>query len=262
MANIINRLGVISALLATACISYAAPPIATDPTWPLPSHLSALYVAYPHLHQTLGTYADSQGFTGPKERLATILHELIHIDSAAKSAYVIHGLAYAPYNAPAAWPRYSFSQFQQVAQHSGSTALLSVAETPVFRLYVGNAPNNTLANLADELNAYSQTTNWLCRTVSPETFQVSQQKGDERSKSVASMRDMLRVTNAYLSTLRTDAPAQYAALYTQQLPARNLLALTIINALHSLAICGGTLPTGDRTELDALTQRAKQEAQR
>lgn len=226
----------------------------TTPLDTLPAHLASLYTAYPNLHNTLGTYADSQGFTGPNERLATILHELIHIESAAKNAYIINGLAYVPYNTSSAWPHYQFSQFQIAAEHSGLPATQQIVDTPVFRLYISNAPNNTLANIADELNAYGQTTNWLCRIVS-----TSASRGpDERAKSVASMRDMLRVTNAYLFTMRANAPAQYTALYTQQLPARNLLALTIINALHSLAICGSTLPTVDRTELDAITKRAKQ----
>jgi hypothetical protein len=123
---------------------------------------------------------------------------------------------------------------------------------------VGNAPNNTLANLADELNAYGQTTDWLCRLISSTRPALP----DERANSVQSMRDMLRVTNAYLASMRSEFPSQYAALYTQQKPARNLLALTILNATQSLTLCGGSLSPSDRVELDAITRRAKEEARR
>lgn len=241
----------------------ASPEASTSLIASLPSHLSALYVTYPNLHQPLGEYAESQGFRSPRERLATVLHELVHIDSASRGGYLINGATYDPYNTPSAWPTYRLSQFHESALRSTTPTIQSLTNTPVFRLYVGNTPNNTLANLADELNAYSQTTDWLCRTTSDPRI-VNQQTPltDERANSAQSMRDMLRVVNAYLTTLRVEFPSQYAAFYAQQKPARNLLALTILNAVQSLALCGQSLASPDRAELDAITRRAKEEARR
>lgn len=220
----------------------------------LPAHLRTLYHAYPNLHATLGQYADSQGFRRPQERLATIIHELIHIDSASRGAYVVHGLAYDPYGDYTSWPTYRLSDFRDAITRVPGSHHQDLISTPVFRLYVGNAPDNRLANLADELNAYGQTVLWLCerRTIPGVP--------DESNQSVQSMRDMLRLTNAFLGYLRTSAPSQYAALHGAQRPARNLLALTIISAQAALAQCGLSLPLPDRGELDAITARARAEA--
>lgn len=224
------------------------------PTPQLPAYLATLYHSYPQLHETLGAYADSQGFTGPKERLATILHELVHVDSAAKNAYLIQGQTYAPYNQPEAWPAFRFAQFQDALSKSHDPVSQSLVATPVYRLYVINIPNNTLASLADELNAYGQTAKWLCKATPFDR--------NERSKTLDSLRDMLRITNAYLGILRSVAPAQYTTFYAYQKPARNLLALTADNALSALSVCGQQLQAADRQEVDALTTRAKAEALR
>ncbi len=240
-----NRLILLLVALAAATTVQATPTLR-----PLPPDLQALFTAYPALLPTLGAYADSQGFRSPYERISTIAHELIHIDSAAHGAYRIHGRSFDPYNAPSAWPAYRFSQFRNAITKTPSS-IGSVADTPVFAFYVINAPDNTLASLADELNAYGQTTQWLCAaTASP----------DERSKSTQSMRDMLRVTNAFLATLRAQEPIQYATFTTRQKPARNLLALTALNALESLGRCGSSLPAQDRIELDAIIVQSKKEA--
>lgn len=242
------------ALLAVALfMGNPIPSQANAPAPTLPSYFNTLFQAYPQLHQTLGQYADNQGFTGPKERLSTVLHELIHIDSAAKNAYLIHGQTYAPYNQPAAWPAYRFAQFQDVLNKNPDSGSQRLIATPVYRLYISNIPNNTLASLADELNAYGQTAKWLC--------QVTPFDRNERTKTLDSLRDMLRITNAYLGTLRSAVPAQYTTFYAYQKPARNLLALTVLNAQDALSFCGQQLEAPDQRELDALTTRAKAEAE-
>lgn len=240
-------------LTAALFLSSPIPSLATTPVPPLPAYFNTLYQAYPQLHQTLGQYADSQGFTGSKERLSTVLHELIHIDSAAKNAYLIYGQTYAPYNQPDAWPAYRFAQFQDALSRNPDPAAQNLIATPVYRLYIGNIPNNTLASLADELNAYGQTTKWLC--------QVTPFDRNERTKTLESLRDMLRITNAYLAALRSAAPAQYTTFYAHQKPARNLLALTLVNAQNALAFCGQQINPADQREIDALTTRAKAEAE-
>lgn len=245
-----------SILIAAAL--FVSPPLPTQaassapPAPPLPAHLSSLYHAYPQLHKTLSQYANNQGFTGPKEHLSTILHELIHIDSAAKGAYVIHGHTYAPYNQPDAWPAYRFAQFREALSQNIYPDSQRLTATAVYRLYISNIPNNTLASLADELNAYGQTATWLC--------QATPSDRHERVKTLDSMRDMLYITNAYLSVLRKVTPAQYSAFYVYQKPARNLLALTLVNALDALRICGMQLNSADSDEIGRLIVRAKTEA--
>lgn len=248
-----KHIATISILLLMATMPAIASPSVTSlktlrNTAPI---LYRLYTAYPTLHQQLGTYADTQGFRQPHERLATILHELIHIDSAAQNAYIIDDAAYAPYNQPTAWPKYNFTQFRETRGQGHVPDIWESTETAVFRLYITNAPKNTLANLADELNAYSQTAPWICKYAST-----------ERSNTLQSFQDMTRLTNAYLRALRVDAPTQYHALYNQQKQARNLLALTALNALNGLTACGIILPQQERDELDTLTARAQKEAGR
>lgn len=240
--------------LVALCLAGPSFSQAGAPASSLPGYFANLYRAYPQLHETLGAYAESQGFTSPKERLATVLHELIHIDSAAKNAYLIYGQTYAPYNQPEAWPSFRFAQFQDVLARSHDPHNQSLVATPVYRLYISNIPNNTLASLADELNAYGQTAKWLC--------QATPFERNERTKTVESLRDMLRITNAYLGTLRSVAPVQYTTFYAYQKPARNLLALTLDNALNALATCGQQLQTSDQKEIEGLTARAKAEALR
>lgn len=222
---------------------------------PLPS----LPTTYPSLLPTLATYAVAQGFTGPTEKQATIYHELIHIDSAANQGYNIRGVYYAPYNTPSAWPTYTLAQFRQALLRSPDPAHQALISTPVFRLYITNTPNNTLASLADELNAYGQSAEWLCQHI-PQQTTTQPITYDERTKTLQSMRDTLRMTNAFLAILQREEPAQYYQLNTMHKQARNLLALTIINADQALTTCGSSLSPADRTHLDAITQRAKKEA--
>lgn len=225
-------------------------PLCAAPGDSQPPYLQSLFVTYSTLLPTLGSYADTQGFRGSYERKSTVLHELIHIDSATHAAYRIKGQSFDPYNQPLAWPTYRFVQFRESVTASTSFNTQAITNTPVFNLYVANTPNNTLASLADELNAYGQSTDWLCRFAPV----------DERSKSTHSMRDILRVTNAFLQTLRSAEPNQYSTFYAKQKSARNLLALTIFNALASLSLCGSALPNYDRNELDILVELAKKEA--
>jgi hypothetical protein len=231
--------------------------------WRNAPKLHSLYAAYPSLHQKLGAYADMQGFKGSRERLATIVHELIHVDSAANQAYMILGVGYAPYNEPDAWPLYNFAQFREARERVNITGIRESTSTAVFHLYITNTPSNTLANLADELNAYGQTAPWLCKqNPTPPSYSdlSAAPQIDESRKTVASLRDMLRTTDAYLRVLRAEAPAEYQSLNTHKRQARNLLALTVLNALRGLEICGIQLPPKERYELDALVMRSQKEA--
>lgn len=237
-------------------LAFAAllPSLAFTATPLLPPHLATLYRAYPHLHQPMGQYAENQGFSGPNEKLATILHELIHIDSAAKSAYVIQGQTYAPYNQADQWPAFRFAQYIEATQRQAAQdpSIRALTSTPIYRLYITNIPGNTLANLADELNAYGQTAAWLC-SVTPHVT--------ERVRTTDSLNDLVRVTDHYLATLRSSAPNEYQRLMTHQKVARNLLALTLVNATQALTQCGTPLAPGLQ-QVTALTQRAINEARR
>lgn len=213
-------------------------------------HLLKLYQSYPQLHEKLDRYAEMQGFKGSTERLSTIIHELIHIDSASQQGYVISGRAYAPYGRVNAWPQFNFDDFRRAREASRLIQIKADTETAVYSLYVARTPNNTLANIADELNAYSQTANWLC----------SQVYGAERIKTIESMRDMLLLANAYLLGMNVSARTQYLAFYNEQKEARNLLALTVVNTQTALKSCNAEIKPGYLGELDHLVLISKKEA--
>lgn len=211
--------------------------------------LQRLYNGYPDLHDKLYAYAQAQGFTGAYEQVSTVVHEIIHIDSAAHQAYSVEGQYYAPYNSPAAWPAYTFREFVSAVNRSRLPSIKNAADNAIYTLYVSRIPSNTLANLADELNAYGQTAAWLCQSTA----------GPDRVKTRRSLKDTLRVTNAFLTSLNEARRGQYVALYQQQKEARNLLALVSLNALNALHSCGEALEPDEQTELTTLISIATKE---
>jgi len=108
--------------------------------------LSMLLTTYKHYTSILGGYADVQGFKQPYERLATVVHEMIHIDSAKHGGFWINGNEYLrPYVTDAAyWPRLK-----------NQDILPRLSNGPIANQYARNAPANSLANCIDEINAYT-----------------------------------------------------------------------------------------------------------
>lgn len=107
--------------------------------------LNSLYLRSGTYQQMLSHYADTQGFRAPYEHLSTIVHELIHIDSAAHKGFFIDGDYVRPYITDSGWTALSNRELD----------LSHYPANPATGVYVRNTPDNRLPNILDELNAYT-----------------------------------------------------------------------------------------------------------
>ncbi|WP_076466223.1 hypothetical protein [Marinobacterium stanieri] len=136
--------------------------------------LLALYRRYPHLIKPLERYAINQGFTRPIELKATILHELIHIDSLVHGGYYVDGITYRrPYIGDPSWPETKVSDLIPTLTIDDKTELGSV-----YTLYMRNASQNGMANIEDELNAYQQVLPFVT-ALEPSSAKHQQRKLDQ-----------------------------------------------------------------------------------
>lgn len=244
---IFKKITLLSLLLANAIPAFASQD--TQLLRQTAPELHALYRAYPSYHGKLEKYAEMQGFKGASEKLITVVHELIHIESASGGGYLIGKQFFSPYMEKQEWPNFSFSEFREVRWRGQVNGLREPTETMVFYRYVTNANDNNLMNLADELNAYSQTVPWLC-----------QYFPDQQKNSLTAFRDMTRLTNAFLRALHYAKPTEYQKFFLNQKTARNLLALVVNNSLVGLSQCGIRLPLQEIDELNFLVRTSKMEA--
>lgn len=138
-----------------------------------------LYSAY---RPALEHYAQIQGFIRPYEQLATVIHELIHVDSAAHTGYWINGAEYIrPYvTEKQAWPTIT-----------NKDIFPKLVEGPIANQYARNTPNNTLANCIDEINAYTHVIGFV-RTHEPESL----------SKQVSALEGHIQMAEVYLDEIR------------------------------------------------------------
>lgn len=188
--------------------------------------LYKLYISNQQLAATLSAYAEAQGFRLPYEKLATELHEMIHIDSAAHQGYFIDGIYYEPYVNQAAWPGVSN---QDIAPH-----MLPAERGLIFTNYVLGLPANHLGNVVDEINAYSHVVEFVCRNEPPSA-----------SKQVASLLGHLQLQEAYLRTLRIAKPDEYKLL-ARNLESRGAMVEITNRAWLALQSCGvepGAIPS-------------------
>ena len=100
--------------------------------------LLALYRRYPYLIKPLERYAVNQGFNMPIEKKATVLHELIHIDSSVHGGYYIDGKTYRyPYIGDSSWPKTTMTDLMPKLTKYDKEKL-----GIVYTHYMKNAPNN------------------------------------------------------------------------------------------------------------------------
>lgn len=184
------------------------------------SSLGALYARYPQFQTQLTEYVYRQNFRAPAEAFASIVHELIHIDSAAHRAYFIDGAYYEPYLAPDAWP---LINNKDVATYLTREQVLGLG--PLHSNYLLNTPRNTLGNVIDEINAYSQTLPFIC-TEAPAQAPVH----------VRALAGHLTLADDYLGLLATRYPDQYRALAKHR-TARGALETVIANGYTALNQC-------------------------
>lgn len=210
------------AMLAEALLlCFVSAAIAEDATRTLahwsPS-LHRMYLAYQPYHAALGGYARRQGFHGPIERLGTVVHEIIHLDSFRHQAFFVNGSYYEPYVTAQAWPDLTN---RMVAPH-----LLPHERGTVFDLYVRNTPGNHLGNIADEINAYGHVLPFICKHEPTST-----------GKQVRSLIGFLYIVEGYLRTLRTVMPGEYQKLAAHR-ETRGALILIIERGWAALRECG------------------------
>lgn len=177
--------------------------------------LHRLYRQYPDLHSTLARYAEAQGFRLPYERLATVVHELIHIESAARGAYYVFGQYLRPYIADVeAWPKISNREIAVLAQFPPGFS--DTPEGVAVRLYSRDTPDNRLPNVLDEIGAYAQTIGF-----------VAEREPASLEKQARNLRGHLRMAEAYVAVLRSRGadPTPAAAKTLANLLARGRSAL-------------------------------------
>jgi len=144
--------------------------------------LAKLLKTYSSHRLVLENYAKNQGFTLPFEHLATVVHELIHVDSAAHKAFWINDQDYLkPYvTEPQLWP-----------SMTNADILPYLSSGPIANQYARNTPKNTLANCIDEINAYTHVMGF-----------VSTHEPASASKQIAALEGHMDMVNVYLYELR------------------------------------------------------------
>ena len=202
--------------------------------------LDVLGAQYPALYQLYNTnknyqdsltrYAARQGFRRPIENLATVVHEMIHVDSFVHQGFFIDGVYYEPYLKREAWPTVTNKEIApQIPDREKGT---------VFQLYVRHTPTNHLGNVVDEINAYGHVLPFVCR---------NEQESTE--KQVKNLVGFLNLSEGYLRTLRTGVPAEYRRFHGQP-EARGVFVHVIQRAWNALKECGvpvATIPVQEAT---------------
>lgn len=181
--------------------------------------LYALHQSYPTLHKVFSDYAVKQGFRGPVEGLATVVHELIHVDSASHQGFYVNGIYYEPYLRRDAWPSLTNEKVRPYL-------LDQERRGPIYQLYALNTPNNHLGNLVDEINAYGHVLPFVCRN-EPESTQ----------KQVTNLIGFLNLTEGYLRTLRTGLPNEFERFAANR-EARGAFSMVMQRAWTALRECG------------------------
>jgi len=193
------------------------------------SALGDLYKRYATYHQAFSAYATRQGFTRPVEKMATVAHEIIHIDSFAHQGFFIDGTYYEPYLSADAWPRLNNGQLHPYLSESER-------RSSIYRLYTLQAPSNHLGNVVDEINAYGHVLPIVCRD-----------EPQSADKQIKNLMGFLLLSEAYLRTLRTQLPSEYAKL-AQQGPTRGVFGLIVQRAWAALGSCAvpiESIPAGE-----------------
>lgn len=182
--------------------------------------LDALYQRYSAYQPRLATFAIQQGFIEPAEVLATVVHELIHVDSAANQGFFIGGGYAAPYVAHSSWPYLNNRDVVNYLTPKDRTSL-----GPIHGAYMLNSPLNRLGNVLDEVNAYAQTIPFLC-IASP----------SRAPTHIQAMNGHLVLVDAYLRILSQRFPDQYQKLAANRV-SRGALETIVASAYQSLNAC-------------------------
>lgn len=180
--------------------------------------LYKLYLDNSRYARPLADYATRQGFRQPYENVGTVLHEMIHIASAAHDGFFIDGIYYEPYLHRGAWPSLSNADIDKY--------LTQQERTIISAIYLPNTPNNNLGNVLDEINAYSHVAQFIC-----ENEPLSAEK------QVRNLLGHLQLQEAYLRVVRTTSPAEYRQLAANR-QSRGAVVTLNARAVQALRACG------------------------
>lgn len=187
--------------------------------------LYALYQEYSSYQAALGEYANRQGFRAPFEKLATTVHEEIHIASAVHRGYFIDGIYYEPYlsreaGAQAPWP--------SLANKDVYSFVLPEEKGVIYSVYMPSTPNNHLGNVVDEINAHAHVAGFVCVN-----------EPDSAPKQIRNLVGHLHLQEAYLRVLRLSRPAEYLNLANDR-ESRGAMVAISTKAWEALRRCGLT----------------------
>lgn len=213
------------ALVLTVAGAAAAAPLPVDALRSQAPALYTLYQNYSSYQTALGEYANRQGFRAPYENLATVVHEMIHIASAAHRGYYIDGVYYEPYlvrdsGGPPAWPGLSNKEVYPY--------MLPDEKGVIYSVYMPSTPNNHLGNVIDEINAHAHVAAFVCEN-----------EPGSGAKQVRNLTGHLNLQEAYLRVLRLSRQAEYQALARDR-ESRGAMVSIASKAWDALKRCGVT----------------------
>lgn len=174
----------------------------------------------------LSDYARAQGFTEREEEKAVIAHELVHIAQAHNQGYYVDGGYIGPYLLDPVWKDFQLPSNREVV------ASLAYEQRNGFiqRIYAGNTPDNTIANVIDEINAYRLTAPWVCLKSSKDRCQ----------KQIVSLSGQIELAAQHLHYFRKMDPTS-AERFRSSAPGKLSLRMMSIG-LTALKEIGGSQP--------------------
>lgn len=191
--------------------------------------LYKLYADNKQYSDALKDYARQQGFRNPYENLGTVIHEMIHITSALHQGFFIQGIYYEPYLRNSAWP--------SLRNRDIAPFLYPGEQSVISAVYLPSTPNNSLGNILDEINAYSQVASFIC-----------QNEPQSSKKQATNLSGHLSLLGAYLRAARLRFPAEYQNVLVSRESAGAVDTL-YNNAVKALAACGVSAPKSSNAEI-------------
>ena len=197
-----------------------------NPVWATPLEdlqafsptLATLPAEYPQQVPQLQTYAKSQDFTDPHEQLTVVVHELIHIASAAHQGYWVRGTIYDGYTRHY-WQGLKASDVDPTPGERNQMAA-------ILNNYWERNPANDMGNVVDEINAYGETVPFVCAYAPTRA-----------SRQVQPLIGHLTLLNAWLRAFRTLNHSRYVELQSTN-ATRGIIDLTVHQAWQTLSQCG------------------------
>lgn len=180
--------------------------------------LHQLYQQYGAYVPAFSAYAEKQRFTKPVVKLATIIHEMVHLASASHQGFYIQGIYYEPYLRRDAWPSLTnkdLGQFSFAHERGG-----------IWTDYVRNTPENHLGNVVDEINAYGHVIEFVCRNEA--------ESADGQYKNAIGL---LHLQEIFLRATRLSRAAEYTRLLQNSESAGAMQTVTD-RAWRALQKCG------------------------